>query len=297
VAEPECTECQVWRELARRDAPRAVVCGCGVAWRCEPQPVPVQRTVTRRPVAPPARRPVPAKPPAPIVPVSTWRWTPSAPKDMAALAWTPGAGEPPSWLDALNEDELGRELREDRRTSRRVCARRRLDEMCRHGRDGARLAAVVWYVYGCRGEILREREASAALVTDRFASKEERVAFREKLARTGGVSHQLIAAATVVGLGNALIGAATRAYELDEWEAPVDLSVYKPPTAPRKKSTHQQFVERMVRSFAESDVAIEELTAKYVEQPAQDALRALAHEAGQNTVAESALSDEKETRT
>jgi hypothetical protein len=167
---------------------------------------------------------------------------------MAALAWRPGAGEPKGWLDRLEtDDERVRERAEEQRGQIARRAYQRLEVMRARKGDGARFAAIVWYVYGERGEKLDEREECAVLVADRWALAGERAAFRAQLKRRNpGMRDETLNAMTPIGFGNALIGVAVAAYERDEW---ADVATANEEPKPARSETREEFAQRVRASF------------------------------------------------
>ena len=161
------------------------------------------------------RSPEGYEPPAPVV-VPRWEWRPNARTDMQALAWVPGANDPvpTQWL----EDETDHERRAERRTRRVLHAQRRLSELCVHGTDGVRFAALLQYRYGMRGEVLDKSESPAAAVAERFVTPEEMAEFARELRRRNRGLGDKAKRLAVLAAGCAILAAAEGAYERNEWE-------------------------------------------------------------------------------
>jgi hypothetical protein len=102
-------------------------------------------------------------------------------------------------------------------------------------------------VFGERGEVLDGRESCAVIVADRFARPGERAAYRAWLGRTQrGLRKSVLDAMNAVSFGNALIGAATAAYERDDW-APWLPAEEPPAHAP---SARDRFVASVAAKWA-----------------------------------------------
>lgn len=139
-----------------------------------------------------------------------WQWTPSARRDMYALAWSPGCGDPPPGSIGA-DDSVKREISDEERAARRLFGSRRLREMCRHASDGERFAEVVFMVHGVRGEAIRARESTAAYIAKEYARPGELARYKR------GRGHGLSGGSLLIAFGNELIGAAENAYERDAW--------------------------------------------------------------------------------
>lgn len=189
--------------------------------------------------------------------------------DMAALAATggpdrdlraislepqiPGGNDP----DAVTDADVAHQLRERRgmRAAARLRAMRARPEP-----DGDRYAAVVWYAHGHRGQVVDEWESCATQITARFARKGERAAMLAHLRREHPrLSKAALDKMNVMAFGNALLGAAVKAYEEDVWT---------PAVVPTPPSPRERFIANVAERWEAAKAALLEKARRPVESRA-----------------------------
>lgn len=174
-----------------------------------------------------------------------WQWSPSVRRDMYALAWSPGCGDPPPG-SLGTDDSVKREISDEERSARRLFGSRRLREMCRVATDGERFAEVVFMVHGIRGEAIRARESTATYIAKEYARPGELARYKR------GRGHGLAGGALLIAFGNELIGAAEDAYERNVWR---DVA---PVTKPASKAV--AFAEEIAARWAEARARLAKAT-------------------------------------
>lgn len=122
-------------------------------------------------------------------------------------------------------EDLDTSVRAERSRGDARAAERRLAELRAHGPDGERFARALWLAYGARGPVLNERESLAVVIARECLAFEPGdwsvvIAERRRITeRAAARKLQVPDAPRLVAtvLGNAILGAAVAAYDLDEW--------------------------------------------------------------------------------
>lgn len=195
-------------------------------------------------------------------PRSAEAWEPRTRRDMPALARLSDLHaidlDPASKLRGSDEPEdIGATVRAERSVLNGRNAEKRLAAMRARGPEGVRYARAVWLAYGARGEEVNKRESLAALIAREclvwepgdwsVALAERRRITDRAAARKVQVPDALRLVATI--LGNAILGCASTAYDLDVWEdwrprAEAEAAVEEPARLRRVREWRERFDAR-----------------------------------------------------